>query len=98
MNARAALKEGSNLLGGAYLVNAALAGGLAVAGYFCGAAIFWPLFVIAFFFSIFIAVIRTPPLKRWISRCYFSLDLIESKNIYSSLDEELVAFNGAIGS
>jgi hypothetical protein len=90
-------KDGDEWLGGIYVVNGALSAALAIVAGFTSIAVFWPLFVLAFLLSIFVAIIRTPPLVKWIRRCYFSIQTISGGKSYSSLDEELSAFNGAIG-
>ncbi|MBB3225236.1 T6SS effector BTH_I2691 family protein [Pseudoduganella umbonata] len=98
VNSYQAFKDGDKWLGRAYFLNGVLSLGLAIVGYFIGAAIFWPIFVLAFAFSLIVAAIRTPPLKRWVSRCYFSIQSGNDAKAYSSLEEELIAFNGAVGS
>jgi hypothetical protein len=96
-NAVCSIKDGDELLASVYFASGALSLVLAIMGYSMGAAIFWPLFVIAFGFGIAVALIRMPPLKKWVSRCYFSIAKDDDGSIYSSLNEELIAFNSAVG-
>lgn len=92
-SAWSAIDEGELVLGGTYAVSALLSAYLAYIGYSLGSAIFWPLFVAAFVLGMIIGILRPAPLKKWLSRCYFSADF-SSKEVkrYATLDEELEAF------
>lgn len=91
-----AYAEGDWWLGTAYVASSVLSGSLAIAGFLLGSAIFWPLFAVTLVLGILVGILRPEPLKTWIKRCYFSVpsSLGELKK-YTSLDEELKAFNGA---
>ena len=90
-----ALQEGNRLLATLYATNAVLGVSLAIAGYF-SYAIFWPLFITAFVFSIVIALVKSSALKKWLSHCFFSVDF-NKENGYATLDEELSALQSALG-
>ncbi|GGY69167.1 T6SS effector BTH_I2691 family protein [Pseudoduganella albidiflava] len=97
-NAYGAFNDGDIVLMNLYIVNASLAIGLAIAGFKWTAVIYWPLFIAAFCLTIFISTIRPPAIKKWLARSYFSIsNASDSEGRYSSIDEELEAFNGAIG-
>lgn len=90
-----ALLENDKTLSSLYAVNAVLGLSLTVAGYF-SLAIFWPLFVAALILSIVIAVFKKDALTKWISHCFFASNY-SAKGQYLTLDEELTAFQSALG-
>ncbi|GGY29136.1 hypothetical protein GCM10007387_09220 [Pseudoduganella albidiflava] len=91
-----AWQDGDLLLASAYTTSAIVCGGLAYAGFSMGSAMFWYLFALAFVLGLIIGHLRPPPLKKWISRCYFSSQILADKaKRYAALDEELEAFNDA---
>ncbi|QBE62732.1 T6SS effector BTH_I2691 family protein [Pseudoduganella lutea] len=97
MNAADAYNEGDWVLGSIYAASGVLSAALAVAGYFLASAIFWPLFALTLILGLLVGVFRPAPVKKWIGRCYFSSQRSSGEHKrYSSLDEELIAYNGAL--
>ncbi|AMP03478.1 T6SS effector BTH_I2691 family protein [Collimonas pratensis] len=91
-NAPDAFGDGNETLGWLYRLNGALGIGIAIAAYFAIGAIFWPLLIVAFVVGIVIALVSSGLLKTWISRCEFS-----KGEKYPSFDDELKAYNHAVG-
>ncbi|QBQ37766.1 hypothetical protein [Pseudoduganella plicata] len=96
VNGCSAFSEEDFLLAGLYGVSALLGGSLSLAGFWMSAVIFWHLFVAAIVLGIIIGILKKPPLKKWMERCFFSASISQSK-IYASVDEELQAYNSIVG-
>ncbi|MBU9693542.1 hypothetical protein KTF23_27285 [Burkholderia multivorans] len=54
--------------------------------------LFWPVFIVSILVAIGIATLKASELSDWVKRCKFSVG-----EHYSTLDDELKAFNSAIG-
>lgn len=94
-----AWNKGERKLATAYWTSGAINLILAYAAWSVGAVFFWPAFIFAMITAIVLAKYKQAMLKKWLSRCYFALGRSSSlaKGYYLSLDEELRAFNSAIG-
>ncbi|MRW92687.1 hypothetical protein GJ699_22060 [Duganella sp. FT80W] len=78
-----------------YGANAALGIALSLAGCF-SLAIFWPLFVAALLLAIVISVLKKSQLTKWLNHCFFSANYSGGSG-YPTLEEELIALQGALG-
>ena len=96
VNAFSANSEGDVFLAALYGVSALLGGSLSLAAFWMSAAIFWELFIVAIILGIVIGVLKKPPLKKWMGRCFFASSS-DTPHIYTSVDEELQAYNSAVG-
>ena len=96
VNGCSAFLEEDFLLASLYGVSALLGGSLSLAGFWMSAVIFWYLFVAAIVLGIIIGILKKPPLKKWMERCFFSSSIGQPK-IYASVDEELQAYNSVVG-
>lgn len=90
-NAREAWDNGEKTLARLYVASGILGGYLAVASFF-SLPFFWPVLIAAILIGIAIAFYKASEIKDWISRCRFS-----KGEHYHSLDDELKAFNSAMG-
>lgn len=103
-NATNAFSDGDKTLGWLYVTNGLLGIAIAIAAY-CTATIFWPLLITSFIVGIAIAYVNRSAIQQWFSRCYFNnsssenLKNNESKIFpYLTLEEEMKAYDSAIGS
>lgn len=94
-----AWNKGERKLATAYWTSGAINLILAYAAWSVGAVFFWPAFIVAMIMAIVLAKYKQTMLKKWLSRCYFAYGRSSSstQGYYASLDEELRAFNSAVG-
>jgi hypothetical protein len=99
--------ESKTTLGVLYGFNGLLGLGIALAGYY-GWILYWPLFILSFIVGIAIAIVTTPAVQEWISRCYFSkrVSVIRAQTKgnppfkpypFATAHSEFSAFKSAIG-
>jgi hypothetical protein len=93
-----ALMKGEIVLGTLYVTSAALGVVLTVAAYI-GAIFFWPTFIAAIAVAIALSFYKKTLLQKWIMRCFYAKGEQgrPPKESYGSLEEELMAYNNALG-
>ena len=98
-SAVSAARKGEYILATLYGVSAAVGATLTLAVFVVGAGLFWMTFVAAVLIAIVLSLYKRSMLKKWISRCFFAKGEANKADpeIYVSLEEELSAYNTAVG-
>ena len=91
-NAPEAWHNGEKGLAKLYVASGALGAYVAIFSLTGTIPFFWPVFIASILIGIGIAILKAAELKDWVSHSKFS-----TQSHYGSLDEELKAFNLAIG-
>lgn len=98
-SAISSFKKGERVLAGLYSVSAVVGTTLTLAAFFIGATFFWVTFVAAIAIAVALSLYKQSMLKKWISHCFYAKgeDNRPASQYYVSLDEELSAYNTAVG-
>ena len=98
-SAAEALKKGEYVLALLYGSSAVVGGALTVGAFVVGAAFFWITFVAAILIAIALSIYKQSMLKKWISHCFYAKGEADqpASQFYISLEEELSAYNTAVG-
>ena len=98
-SAVSAFRKGELVLAGLYGVSAVAGTTLTLAAFYIGATFFWLTFVAAIVIAIALSVHKQSMLKKWISHCFYAKGDANqpASKYYVSLEEELIAYNTAVG-